>query len=152
MEASNEIIKNVSHPSHYADGREYEPKDVIRDWGLNFNLGSAIKYISRAGKKDWNPITQDLMKAKQYIEFEIEALNKEIIDDKNNESREKKLEDEEARLNLISKMVEPLVFDILNKNLPEEIFGTEGSQKISITEALYAIRCVMYKLRELRDI
>lgn len=74
MEANNEMIKNVSHPSHYADGREYEPKDVIRDWDLNFNLGSAIKYISRAGRKSGNSIIQDLMKAKQYLEFEIEAF------------------------------------------------------------------------------
>lgn len=66
---------NVSHPSHYVDGRKYEPKDVIRDWNLNFNLGSAVKYISRAGRKD--DIIQDLKKAKQFIDFEIEALERE---------------------------------------------------------------------------
>ena len=65
----------VSKPSHYAEGRKYEPKDVIRDWGLNFNLGSAVKYISRAGRKD--DILQDLRKAKQFLEFEIEALSEE---------------------------------------------------------------------------
>lgn len=65
----------VTHPSHYCDGRKYEPRKVIRDWGLNFNLGNAVKYISRAGRKD--DIIQDLNKAKQYIEFEIEALEKE---------------------------------------------------------------------------
>lgn len=65
----------ISHPSHYTDGRKYEPKDVIRDWNLNFNLGSAVKYISRAGRKD--DIIQDLKKAKQFIDFEIEALMEE---------------------------------------------------------------------------
>lgn len=65
----------ISHPSHYTDGRKYEPKDVIRDWNLNFNLGSAVKYISRAGRKD--DIIQDLKKAKQFIDFEIEALERE---------------------------------------------------------------------------
>ena len=65
----------ISHPSHYIDGRKYEPKDVIRDWDLNFNLGSAVKYISRADRKD--DILQDLKKAKQFLEFEIEALEKE---------------------------------------------------------------------------
>lgn len=65
----------ISHPSHYVDGRKYEPKDVIRDWNLNFNLGSAVKYISRAGRKD--DIIQDLKKAKQFIDFEIEALERE---------------------------------------------------------------------------
>ena len=65
-------IKAVKHPDHYTAGRKFEPKDVIRDWGLNFNLGSAVKYIARAGRKD--DIIQDLSKAKEYIDFEIEAL------------------------------------------------------------------------------
>ena len=42
----------VKKPSHYTAGRKYEPKDVIRDWDLNFNLGNAVKYISRAGRKN----------------------------------------------------------------------------------------------------
>lgn len=64
----------IQHPKHYCFGK-YEPKDVIRDWGLNFNLGSTIKYIARAGRKD--DIIQDLKKAKQFLEFEIEALEEE---------------------------------------------------------------------------
>lgn len=65
----------ISRPSHYTEGRKYEPKDVIRDWGLNFNLGNAVKYISRAGRKD--DILQDLKKARQYLDFEIEAIEEE---------------------------------------------------------------------------
>ena len=64
----------IHHPAHYCYS-EYEPKDVIRAWGLNFNLGSAVKYIARAGRKD--DIVQELSKAKQFIEFEIEAIEKE---------------------------------------------------------------------------
>lgn len=65
----------VSHPPHYVEGRKYEPKDVIRDWGLNYNLGCVVKYVSRAGRKD--DILQDLKKARQYLDFEIEALEAE---------------------------------------------------------------------------
>lgn len=65
----------VSHPRHYCEGRKYEPKDVIRDWGLNFNLGSACKYLSRAGRK--GDIIEDLEKAKQFIQFEIDYLKQE---------------------------------------------------------------------------
>ena len=65
----------ITHPAHYCDGRKYEPKDVIRDWKLNFNLGSVVKYIARAGRKD--DIIQDLKKAKQFLEYEIEALEEE---------------------------------------------------------------------------
>lgn len=43
--------------------------------GLNFNLGSAVKYIARAGRKD--DIVQDLKKAREFLSFEIEALEAE---------------------------------------------------------------------------
>lgn len=69
------IDDKVAHPSHYVEGRKYEPKDVIRDWGLNYNLGCVVKYVSRAGRKD--DILQDLKKARQYLSFEIEALEEE---------------------------------------------------------------------------
>lgn len=64
----------IEHPEHYCYSK-YEPKDVIRAWGLNFNLGSAVKYIARAGRKD--DILQDLKKARQFLTFEIEALEAE---------------------------------------------------------------------------
>lgn len=41
----------VAHPSHYCEGRRYEPRRVIEDWDLDFYLGNALKYISRAGRK-----------------------------------------------------------------------------------------------------
>lgn len=65
----------ISRPSHYEAGRKYAPKDVIRDWGLNYNLGSAVKYLARAGRKD--AIINDLEKARTFIQFEIEALAEE---------------------------------------------------------------------------
>ena len=68
----NDVVHN---PSHYTEGRKHEPKDVIRDWGLNFNLGNAVKYIARAGRKD--DIVQDLRKAQEYIQFEIDAIEAE---------------------------------------------------------------------------
>ena len=63
----------VNHPSHYNMGK-YETIDVIEDWQLNFNLGNAVKYISRAGYKD--DIAQDLRKALWYLEREIKRLEK----------------------------------------------------------------------------
>ena len=66
---------SVLRPSYYCDGRKYEPKDVIRDWGLNFNIGSAVQYLSEAGRK--RDIIEDLEKAKQFIQFEIDYLRQE---------------------------------------------------------------------------
>lgn len=66
------ISDDVNHPNHYAEGREYEPIDVIEDWELGFNLGNVVKYISRAGRKD--DIIQDLEKAEFYLKREIQRL------------------------------------------------------------------------------
>ncbi len=68
----------ISHPNHYCEGRKYEPKDVIRDWNLNFNLGNTVKYIARNGRKADNSALQDLLKARQYLDFEIAALKEEL--------------------------------------------------------------------------
>lgn len=67
----------IANPPHYCEGRTYEPKDVIHDWDLNFNLGNVVKYISRNGRKTGESKIKDLRKARQYLDFEIEALEKE---------------------------------------------------------------------------
>lgn len=67
-------MSNAINPEHY-NRLNPKPKDVIRAWGLNFNLGSAVKYISRAGHKD--DIVQDLKKAQEFIQFEIDAIEAE---------------------------------------------------------------------------
>lgn len=64
----------IANPKHYVSGRQFEPKDVIRDWELNFNLGNVVKYISRAGRKGHGKKLEDLRKAKQYLEFELAYL------------------------------------------------------------------------------
>ena len=68
-------IEQVNHPQHYGgENNPYEAIKVIDAWGLDndFYLGNAVKYLSRAGKKD--DITQDLKKAIWYIEKKIEKL------------------------------------------------------------------------------
>ena len=69
------MTDNVDHPSHYG-GKDnpYETIKVIDSWGLDFCLGNAVKYISRAGKKDKDKHIEDLRKAIFYIEHEIELL------------------------------------------------------------------------------
>lgn len=67
----------VNHPTHYASeakcsgcGEPIECIDVVRHMG--FDLGNAIKYLWRAGKKDAK--VQDLKKAVWYIEDMIAEL------------------------------------------------------------------------------
>lgn len=64
----------VNHPSHYTDGK-MEVIDFIEDKKLDFHLGNAIKYISRAGKKNPDKTVEDLQKAIWYIQRKIKTLN-----------------------------------------------------------------------------
>ncbi len=66
-EISNE---NIDHPAHYK-GQKFEVIDVIEDFGLNFSLGNAIKYILRAGKNIDK--IEDLKKSIWYIQREIDG-------------------------------------------------------------------------------
>jgi hypothetical protein len=71
-EKKNNNSSSVNHPHHYG-GKDnvYEAIKVIDAWGLDFVLGNAVKYISRAGKKTDDPL-EDLEKAKWYICHAIE--------------------------------------------------------------------------------
>lgn len=64
----------VNNPAHYTEGRSYEPINVILDWKLGFCLGNAVKYISRAGRKDKDKEIEDLQKAIWYINKHIEEV------------------------------------------------------------------------------
>ena len=60
----------VENPSHYNSGK-IEVIDFIEDQNLNFHLGNAVKYISRAGKKDPVKFREDLEKAVWYLNREL---------------------------------------------------------------------------------
>ena len=62
-------------PDYYNPDSSYEPRKVIKAWGLDWNLGNALKYIARCGKKANNSKLIDLEKAMTYIGFEIEDDN-----------------------------------------------------------------------------
>jgi hypothetical protein len=64
----NEYPDIVARPSHYVEGCKIEPIEFIEDHKLPFHLGNAVKYISRAGKKDPSKTIEDLQKAKWYID------------------------------------------------------------------------------------
>lgn len=75
----------VNHPSHYTwlkDKCGIEVIDITRH--LDFDLGNAVKYILRSGKKteqgydDIEKEIEDLQKAIFYINDKIKLLNDKI--------------------------------------------------------------------------
>lgn len=76
--AIDEIKTNdpVNRPAHYTDGK-IEVIDFIEDKKLGFCLGNAVKYISRAGKKNKDKEIEDLEKAIWYIKRRIKEIQEE---------------------------------------------------------------------------
>ena len=82
VEELEEKKERVSHPDHYLwlkDLCGIEPIDIARH--MSFNLGNAIKYITRCGHKSEEGISdkqkaiEDLQKAIFYLKDEIKRLN-----------------------------------------------------------------------------
>lgn len=68
----------VDRPSHYTEGREIEPIDVIDDWDLDFYEGQVLKYIARRKKKGRQ--LEDTKKAKFYMD-RLVAIEEENCND-----------------------------------------------------------------------
>jgi len=69
---------NVKHPKHYTSlgakcecGNDIECISVAQH--MPYNRGAAVMYLWRCGLK--GDAIEDLQKAKQYIDFEIERLS-----------------------------------------------------------------------------
>lgn len=65
-------VDMVNHPPHYTVGG-IETIDFIEAKTLGYNLGNAVKYITRAYWK--GDALQDLQKAEFYLKREIEKLS-----------------------------------------------------------------------------
>lgn len=70
--SKNNIKIDPIRPEYYDTSSAYEPLKVIDAWGLGFRLGSVLKYVARAGKKPGVACLEDLVKAKTYLELEID--------------------------------------------------------------------------------
>jgi hypothetical protein len=67
---------NKEIPDYYI-GKTYkiEARKVVEDFQAeNYNLGTAITYLLRAGKKEGNPAEQDIRKAINHLKFELERI------------------------------------------------------------------------------
>ena len=77
----------VNHPHYYQDPSGIECIDIIRH--RDFNIGSAIKYLWRAGLKSEEGMDisdkaiEDLQKAIFYIKDEIELIKKKRNENNN---------------------------------------------------------------------
>lgn len=74
--APNGSTDAVNHPSHYTQGK-IEVIDFIEDQKLNYHLGNCVKYICRCFVKHKDKPSEDLKKARWYLNREIKELEKD---------------------------------------------------------------------------
>lgn len=63
---------NVNQPAHYQFSNGAQVIDITEN--LSFSRGNVVKYTARAGRKDGARELEDLLKARFYLEREIERL------------------------------------------------------------------------------
>lgn len=78
--ADNDELKKqddvIEHPAHYTQGK-IEVIDFIEDQKLNYHLGNCVKYICRCFMKHKDKPSEDLKKARWYLNREIKELEKD---------------------------------------------------------------------------
>tara|TARA_R100000781_G_scaffold13218_1_gene11450 strand:- start:10 stop:237 length:228 start_codon:yes stop_codon:yes gene_type:complete len=66
-------------PNYYKGKNGYMAKDVVTNFDLSYNIGTAVTYLLRAGKKEGNPAEQDIRKAINHLHFELDRLHNDVI-------------------------------------------------------------------------
>ncbi len=70
------IIEHPTSPEYYVGKYKHiKAMDIVQDFELTHNLANAVEYILRAGKKPGNPMEQELRKAIDHLEFELNFLS-----------------------------------------------------------------------------
>ena len=77
MTKKKEDYKKTPEP-HYYSGKVYgySARNIVEDFQLGYNTGTAVSYLLRAGKKDGNSAEQDIQKAINHLHFELDRLYK----------------------------------------------------------------------------
>tara|TARA_R100001443_G_scaffold75553_1_gene83122 strand:+ start:989 stop:1246 length:258 start_codon:yes stop_codon:yes gene_type:complete len=67
--------KRTPEPNYYVGTTYgYSARRVVEDYELTYNVGTAVSYLLRAGKKEGNPAQQDIQKAINHLHFELDRL------------------------------------------------------------------------------
>lgn len=71
-------VEEVDTPNYYKGiFKGIKANEIIDDYLLTYNIGTAVTYLLRAGKKPNNPKKQDIQKAIDHLKFELELIKKQ---------------------------------------------------------------------------
>lgn len=72
-------MEGFKDPEYYVGKYDQiKARNIVADFQHNnYNLGTALTYIIRAGKKPDNPAEKDIQKAIDHLNFELDRIKKE---------------------------------------------------------------------------
>tara|TARA_R100001530_G_C4190044_1_gene121895 strand:+ start:220 stop:462 length:243 start_codon:yes stop_codon:yes gene_type:complete len=72
-------MKKNKIPEYYKGKNGYMAKDVVSNFDLNYNIGTAVTYLIRCKKKHNDSGMEDLCKAINHLNFEIDLILREAV-------------------------------------------------------------------------
>jgi hypothetical protein len=68
-------MKEKEIPEYYKGKNGYMAKDVVANFNLTYNVGTAVTYLLRAKHKHGDGGIQDIRKAINHLHFELNELH-----------------------------------------------------------------------------
>tara|TARA_R100001244_G_scaffold9226_1_gene11297 strand:+ start:241 stop:531 length:291 start_codon:yes stop_codon:yes gene_type:complete len=66
-------------PEYYKGKNGYMAKDVVSNFDLSYNIGTAVTYLIRSKKKHNDKGLEDIQKAINHLNFEIDNILKDAV-------------------------------------------------------------------------
>jgi hypothetical protein len=68
------MINEKDIPSYYKGRNGYMAKDVVSNFDLSYNVGTAVTYLLRAKNKHQDGGVEDIRKAINHLHFELDRI------------------------------------------------------------------------------
>jgi len=87
MKQNEKLIKNIENmapidlddiPKYYKGKNGYMAKDVVSNFDLSYNIGTAVTYLLRSKNKHNDKGVEDIRKAINHLHFELDRLYDEV--------------------------------------------------------------------------
>ena len=66
-------------PTYYKGKNGYMAKDVVQNFDLSYNVGTAVTYLIRSKNKHNDGGLEDIQKAINHLNFELDRLKDDTI-------------------------------------------------------------------------
>ena len=73
------MIKEKEIPEYYKGKNGYMAKDVVSNFDLSYNIGTAVTYLLRSKRKHNDGGVEDVRKAINHLHFELDKLYNDSI-------------------------------------------------------------------------